>query len=180
MGTRGVLVVALSVSALIVSTAERVVAFDQQIHIVQSVEDPNVAPDLSVCDLASFTPNAVLAASLYAARTRASDARVVNSARKVGFGTACVRITSLNVGATAQMFSEFNIDGERHLGEGVCVVGENTVPAAGLILAGCTIVLDAGPGIAGGLATSNTVFNPFGLPGFETGSIWTVQLFVED
>jgi hypothetical protein len=166
-------------AALAAALPESAVAAGQEIHIVQSVEDPNVTPDLSVCDLASFTPNAVLAASLYAVQTRASDARLVNRSRRVGFGTACIRITSLNVGATAQMFSEFNIGNRQVLGEGVCVVGENSVPAAGLILAGCTIALDPAAGVAGGIATSNTVFNPFDLPGYRTGSIWTVQLFVE-
>jgi hypothetical protein len=29
----------------------------------------------------------------------------------------------------------------------------------------------------GGLATSASVFNPAGLPGFNTGSLWTLRVF---
>jgi hypothetical protein len=167
----------LSVCAFAVNVPERVAAFDERIHIVQSVEDPDVPPDLSVCALASFTPNAVLSASLYAIQTKSSDASVVNHSSRVGFGTACVRINSLNVGDTAQMIAEFNLSGRRVIGEGECLIGSNAVPVAGLVLAGCTIPLDPADGVAGGIATSNTVFNPFGVPGFDTGSIWTVHLF---
>lgn len=175
-----VIAVATLLLSVVAFTPDFAAGSGQDIHIVRSVEDPNVTPDVSVCDLASFTPNAVLAASLYAVNTRSSDALLVNTSKRVGFGTACLRITSLNVGATAQMFSEFNIGDTRVLGEGSCLVAETSVPAAGLILAGCTIAIDPAPGVSGGVATSNTVFNPFGLPGFETGSIWTVQLFTDD
>jgi hypothetical protein len=35
------------------------------------------------------------------------------------------------------------------------------------------------PGFVGGVATSNSVFNPFRLPGFGTGSLWTVRLYTD-
>lgn len=173
-------VFSLCLAVFAVAAPERGFAFDERIHVVRSVEDPNVAPDLSVCAQASFTPNAVLSASLYAIQTRSSDAKLNNdSTKRVGFGTACARITSLAVGATAQIIGNFVIDGQELIGEGTCVLASNAVPSAGLVLAGCTIPLDAGPGVLGGVATSNTVFNPFGLPGFDTGSIWTLHVFDE-
>jgi hypothetical protein len=160
-----------------IGTAQRALAFDEQIHVIKSVEDPAVTPDLSVCALASFTPNAVLAASLYAVQTRSSDASIVNTSRRVGFGTACALITSLAVGQTAPIIAEFNIGDLQVIGEGECLIGSNTVPVSGLVLVGCTIPLEPDDGVPGGIATSNTVFNPFGVPGFDTGSLWTVRLF---
>jgi hypothetical protein len=160
-----------------IGAARGVAALDEQIHFVKSVEDPNVVPDVSVCALASFTPNAVLAASLYAVQTRSSDASIVNTSRRVGFGTACALITSLAVGQTAPIIAEFNIGDLRVIGEGECVIGSNTVPVPGLVLVGCTVPLEPDDGVPGGIATSNTVFNPFGVPGFDTGSLWTVRLY---
>jgi hypothetical protein len=71
----------------------------------------------------------------------------------------------------------FDIGGHRLIGEGACVLVGNTVPTPGVVLAACTIPLGAAPGLIGGVATSNSVFNPLGLPGFDSGSIWTVRLF---
>jgi hypothetical protein len=170
-------VVAISLSALCLAAPARVLAFEERVYVVRSVEDPDVTPDLSVCAQASFTPNIVLSASLYAIETRASDAKLVNSSKKVGSGTACALITTLAVGATVPFIGNFIIDGEELIGEGSCLLTSNTVPTPGIVLTGCTIPLDAAPGVLGGLATSNSVFNPFGLPGFDTGSIWTVRAF---
>ena len=176
--------VATSVFGLLLATGwlsmpTCVSAFDEHTHVFKSVEDPTVQADLSVCAQASFTPNAVLSASFYAVQGRSADGLIVNSSTKrIGWGTACARITSLAVGATVPIIGDFNINKNKHLiGEGACVLASNNVPAAGLILAGCTIPLDAGNGVLGGIATSNTVFNPFGLPGFDTGSVWTVHVF---
>jgi hypothetical protein len=150
----------------------------ESVYVFRSVEDPRVPPDLSVCAAATFIPSAVLSATLYAVQTRSSDGMIVNdSTKRIGFGTACALITTLSVGATVPFIGSFNI-GKRHLiGEGACVLVSNTVPTPGVVLAACTIPLGAAPGVLGGVATSNSVFNPFGLPGFNTGSIWTVRLF---
>ena len=171
-------VLSLLLVALSIVAPLRASAFDERVYVFRSVEDPNVMPDLSVCAAASFTPNAVLSASLYAMQSRSSDGKIVNqSTKKIGSGTACVLITSLAVGATVPFIGSFELSGQRVLGEGACVLATDTVPTPGLILAGCTIPLYPAPGVLGGIATSNTVFNPFGLPGFNTGSIWTVHVF---
>jgi hypothetical protein len=55
------------------------------------------------------------------------------------------------------------------------------VPLRGVILAGCTTaIVEAPAGFVGGVAVSNSVFNPFRLPGFSTGSLWTVRLYSEE
>jgi len=81
------------------------------------------------------------------------------------------------VGARAPLIGEFQIGKKRVIGEGECVLASNNVPTPGLVLAGCTLALGPTPGVRGGVATSNTVFNPLGVPGFDTGSMWTVRLF---
>lgn len=155
-------------------------AFETATYIMRSIEDPSVVPDLTVCDAASFVSTAILPASFYAVQTRASDGQIVNgSVRKIGQGTACARITSLGVGAVAPIIGSFEIGDQEFIGEGACVVSSNSVPTGGLIMVGCTIPLSAGPGVLGGVATSNSIFNPFGLPGFDTGSIWTVRVFTD-
>lgn len=76
------------------------------------------------------------------------------------------------------MYVEFTVGDLTVTGNGVCTVTSNDVPQVGLILVGCALtVVDAPEGIAGGSLTSNSVFNPFGLPGFGTGSFWTVRLY---
>ena len=54
------------------------------------------------------------------------------------------------------------------------------MPVPRLILAGCSLRLVAAPEpIEGGIATSNSVFNPFRLPGFDTGSYWTIRGYTD-
>jgi hypothetical protein len=61
---------------------------------------------------------------------------------------------------------------------GVCTLTSNDIPVAGLVLAACSLeVAPASPDIMGGTASSNSIFNPLRLPGFETGSYWTLRLF---
>jgi hypothetical protein len=57
----------------------------------------------------------------------------------------------------------------------------NAVPRPGIVLAGCALKLTGFPAAyAGGLATSTSVFNPTGLPGFNTGSLWTLRAFAPE
>ena len=46
------------------------------------------------------------------------------------------------------------------------------------MLAGCALKLVGAPeGVLGGLVTSASVFNPYSIPGFGTGSVWTLHLY---
>ena len=59
-----------------------------------------------------------------------------------------------------------------------CVCVSNQVPRAGVVLAGCSLKLTEFPrGYVGGFVTSSSVFNPFGITGFSTGSYWTLRAF---
>jgi hypothetical protein len=54
------------------------------------------------------------------------------------------------------------------------------VPEPGIILTGCTMnITDPPAGFSGGMAASSTLFNPFGLPGYDTNSVWTFRFFRE-
>ena len=153
----------------------------------RSADDPTLEPDLSVCADAPFEPNLVLAASLFVPVPWPKTGEVVFPGRKRrGTGTACFFLPPEVVAAgfppfsQADLFAEFEIGGVRVRADGVCTSTSNDVPQPGLILAGCALdVIDAPPGFVGGNATSNSTFNPLGLPGFDTGSFWTLRLFRE-
>lgn len=147
----------------------------------RSVEDPTGTPDLTVCAEAPFVANVVTAARLLAVRTRASDGRVLGEEElQIGTGTGCLRVTDPRFPpfTTGDIYGDFTIGGRTVRIDGVCTITSNDVPLAGVVLAGCaTSVVDAPPGFVGGVASSNSVFNPFRLPGYSTGSFWTVRLY---
>jgi len=61
---------------------------------------------------------------------------------------------------------------------GGCTLVSNNVPTAGLVLAGCHLKVTQAPAwYSGGAIASLSVFNPRRLPGFLTGSDYTVQLY---
>jgi hypothetical protein len=149
----------------------------------RSLDDPEVVPDAGACAAAPFAANVILGASLWSFGTRAADGEVrAGTRRKLGTGTACFRLTdaSFPPASTAPLFSEIDVDGLRLRLDGACTVVTNDVPLVGVVLAGCALrVVDAPAGFVGGVATSNSVFNPFRIPGFSTGSYWTVRLYAE-
>jgi hypothetical protein len=155
------------------------VAFQEKLYVFRTMDDPDVQPNLAVCEAAPFEVSIVLGASLWAMRTRSSDGLMVNpDSRRIGTGTACLHVTSLAVDATAPIAGEFVIGSRTVRATGSCLVESNDVPVPGLILANCSLRIDPAPGVLGGIASSNSVFNPRQLPGFNTGSIWTVRLFL--
>ena len=141
--------------------------------------------DMVVCINASFydpanPPNVLLGASLWSLEARASDGAIINSEiRKIGTAHACALIMSLAPGAEAPLYIELTVGDQFFRADGECRVTSNTIPQAGLILAGCSLKIqgDFSVGLTGGIATSNSVFNPFGPSGFQTGSIWTVHIY---
>src|SRR5262249_56534602 len=104
---------------------------------------------------------------------------VEHGSRRSGTGTACLRVTPQAIDATAPISGEFVIGSRTVRGTGSCLVESNDVPVPNLILANCSLRIDPAPGVLGGSASSNSVFNPLRLPGFNTGSIWTVRLFLD-
>jgi hypothetical protein len=174
----GVLCVALCAVGLAVPVPAQ--GFGEELYVFRTMEDPEVQPNLAVCEAAPFEVNAILAASFWAIRTRSEDGLMVNpDSRQIGTGTACLRVTSLALDATAPISGEFVIGSRTVRATGSCLVESNDVPVPGLILANCSLRIDPAPGVLGGSASSNSVFNPLRLPGFNTGSIWTVRLFLD-
>lgn len=154
---------------------------DEKVYQFRSVEDPANPPDLAVCAAAPFRVNVLLGASLWAFETRGRDGKVVEAAsRKVGTATACIRLTNFLFppGLQQEFYVVFSLPSGKYTASGTCTLTSNDVPAAGLVLAGCALkVLSAPAGVAGGVATSASVFNPFRLPGYSTGSYWTLQTY---
>jgi hypothetical protein len=152
-----------------------------RVYQFRTEEDPAVTGAAAFCATAPFTANVLLNASAYSVRTRASDGRMVNDdARRVGTALACARITNPTFpeGRQEQFYAKFELPDGTYTALGTCTIISNNVPVAGLVLAGCTLkITSAPPGIAGGAAVSLSVFNPRQIPGFSTGSQWTIQAY---
>jgi hypothetical protein len=116
--------------------------------------------------------------------TSARDGQVNNKdVRRIGKATACVRLTNFLFppGLDQEFYVEFDLEDGRPAGAvtavGTCKLVSNNVPEAGLVLAGCNLRVVSAPGAVGGIATSASVFNPFRLAGYDTGSMWTLLLY---
>lgn len=147
----------------------------------RSVEDPNFPADRAVCDQAGFATNVFLGASLWSEAANASEGRIVNeSVRRIGRATACVRITNpaFPPGLPQDFYVRFDLAEGAYVARGACTLISNDVPVRGLVLGGCHLRLVEAPSwVAGGAVTSLSVFNPARLPGFATGSEWTLQAY---
>jgi len=150
-------------------------------YLFRSLEDPDYPPDPEVCAAAPFEANLWLGGSLWSVAEGAEDGRVpAGSTRRIGWATACARITdaAFPVGLRQSFHVRFDLPEGSYTATGECALISNDVPQAGLVLASCQLrVVEAPPGIAGGIATSLSVFNPHRLAGFATGSLWTLQVY---
>ena len=162
-------------------------AIEERVIQFRSLEDSAVTVVPVMCQNAPFydpghPPYTLLGARLWSLEGRAADGVVVNKeVRDVGEAYACVHITDLSPGAIAPFYMEFNVAGLWLTAAGVCIMASNHIPVGALFLVGCTLTVpqDQSHGLIGGIATSSSVFNPLSLPGFQTGSFWTVHLYFE-
>lgn len=158
----------------------------ERVYQFRSLEDPAVSREEAgaFCSGADFRVNVVLAARLWVHRTRAADGRVMNeTAEAVGTAYACGQITNIAFPerSLVPFFVKFNLASGSYTAKGDCTVISNNVPQGGIVLAGCNLkVTEAPAGVLGGSATSSSVFNPFRIAGFNTGSYWTLQLYDTD
>ncbi|HEX6911873.1 MAG TPA: hypothetical protein VF142_15830 [Longimicrobium sp.] len=147
----------------------------------RSVEDPDFPADRAVCAAAGFQANVFLGASLWSEANAASSGRIVNNGvRRIGSATACIRITdpTFPAGLPQQFFARFDTPEGIFTASGACTLISNDVPERGLVLGGCHLRVVDGPAeMRGGAITSLSVFNPRALPGYSTGSEWTVQFY---
>lgn len=153
----------------------------EQVFQFRSEEDPRVTPDLTVCAAAPFQYNVRLTASLWATLSSPLDGRILrDDLRKIGEAHACVQLTNFAFpeGLEQRFYGRFDLPIGSFTGEGTCKLVSNSVPEAGLVLAGCSLKIVRAPSkYLGGIATSTSVFNPFQLAGYNTGSYWTLQMY---
>ncbi|HEX2202487.1 MAG TPA: hypothetical protein VHG91_04295 [Longimicrobium sp.] len=147
----------------------------------RSIEDPEFPADRAVCAQAGFTTNVFLGASIWSEASTAASGRIVNnSIRRIGKATACARITdpAFPAGLPQAFYARFETPEGTFTARGACTLVSNDVPEPGLVLAGCHLRITEGPAdMVGGVVTSLSVFNPRGLPGYNTGSEWTIQTY---
>ena len=150
----------------------------ERVAIYRTIEDPSVSPQPVACPYADA--NVLLGAIVRAVETRATDGQdVSDQVAQVGTAAACAKVTSLAAGATAPFYIEFTLDDGFYRADGTCTVISNNVPVPRLVLAGCALkIIEAPAGVLGGSFTSNSIFNPFRLPGFNTGSVWTRRIYL--
>ncbi|WP_242394245.1 hypothetical protein [Anaeromyxobacter oryzisoli] len=132
----------------------------------------------------------ILGALLYTPRTRASDGLVMKDAGEpVGTAIGCGTTrsyTPFDPNAQNPFSLRLEFGGGTLTANGTCTLTSLTFPIQGvpapLLLAGCTLRVNPSPslGVVNGIATSASVFTPWPLPGFGTGSFWTVQVYTND
>ncbi len=152
-----------------------------QVLRFRSEEDPSVTPDPAVCAAAGFTSNVRFGAVLYSEASNGQEGRIVNrSARRIGTATACARITDPRFppDLRQEFYVRFDLPEGPITAKGGCTLVSNDVPTAGLVLAGCHLrVTEAPSWYRGGAVASLSVFNPRKIPGYLTGSDYTLQLY---
>lgn len=153
----------------------------EEVFQFRTQEDPASGADRNVCGLAPFRVNLLLPASVYVPLHHWRDGKVVLTGhRKVGTAMACAQLTDMLFpeGLAQNFYVRFDLPEGRFTAVGQCVSVSNQVPRAGVVLAGCSLKLTEFPkGYVGGFVTSSSVFNPFGIAGYSTGSFWTLRAF---
>ncbi len=144
-------------------------------------EDPAVPADAAVCAAAPFTANVKLGASVYVPQHEPADGKVVDAGgRRVGTATACIEMTdaAFPAGQQLNVYMRYVLPEGGFTARGTCTVVSNDVPADGLVLAGCAMrLVDVPKGFVGGTVSSTSVFNPRRLPGYATGSYYTLYAY---
>ncbi|MGE5049626.1 MAG: hypothetical protein ACM3PC_13695 [Deltaproteobacteria bacterium] len=148
---------------------------------VRSAEDPASPPDRAFCQTAPFAVNLLLGASLFTYEVEEHTGMIGDEhPRKIGVATACARLTNFTFPAGLQQdfYVRFDLPEGSFVGLGTCTLTSNDVPLHGFVLAGCALKMTSFPaGVVGGGISSLSSFNPFRLPGFATGSYWTLQYY---
>jgi len=131
--------------------------------------------------------NIVLGAFVYAPRTRAHDGLVMKEgSRPIGTAVGCGVLTSIATGAKAPFRIAFDLGRRTVAAAGECTVAQRFAPLAPqpwpLLLVGCSLAVEPGSdaGLLQGIAASASVFLPYPIPGYDTGSYWTLHLYYAD
>lgn len=175
---------ALALQAVALVLAPAASRAGEELFLLRTQEDPSVA---AVCPPGDTVR---LGALVYAPRTRASDALVTKDATgPIGTAVGCGRLltyTPFDPEAQSPFSMRFELPSGVVTAAGTCTIASLSFPVPGvpapLLLVGCTLAVDPVPsrGVLRGVATSSSVFTPRALPGYETGSFWTVHLYTTD
>lgn len=159
-------------------------AAGERVYLLRTQEDPSVKADCAPGD------DIILGALLYTPRTRASDGLVMKDAgNPVGTAIGCGKLVSVTPFDPVHQnpFSlRIDLPEGTFTAQGTCTATSLTFPIPGvpapLILAGCSLRVnaDANLGVVNGIATSASVFMVRPLPGYGTGSFWTMQVYTND
>jgi hypothetical protein len=166
-------------SALAIAAAP--VLADEDVLLLRTQESPEVT---AIC---APGENIVLGAFVYAPRTRAHDGLVMKEgARAIGTAVGCGTMTSIALGAKAPFRIAFDLGRRTVYAAGECTVAERFAPLAvppyPVLLVGCSLAVEPGSddGLLRGIASSASVFIPYPIPGYDTGSYWTLHLYYAD
>lgn len=152
------------------------VASGDAVYVFRTQETPTVETNCLAGQ------NIVLGAYVYAPRTRAVDGKVVRElGEPVGTVVGCGTMTSVALGATATFTMDFDLEGRKIFAAGKCEVTQRIFTAASpypVLMVGCSLAVEpsADEPTLTGIATSASIFNSFKVPGYETGSYWTLHL----
>ena len=172
---------------------------DRTVLIFRTLSDPNVTPDPDVCNRGKAilgVPgfNLVIGASGWAVATRMDNGEVVNEkVRNIGTGTGCYLLTDPTMTpfqAETPMYFEAQTKDLHIAFAGECEATNNAwgplIPPPenpeGPVFSSCymkVVPAFSTPGVKWGQATGNSTFVPGELPGFETGSLWAIELVWE-
>lgn len=152
----------------------------EEILLLQTQESPDIA---APCP----GQNIKLGAYVYAPRTRASDGQVMKElGHPVGTVVGCGVMKTVTPGSKAPFNMSFDLGGRKIYAEGECTVATWFFPIPGVpapvLLVGCYLAVspDETQGLKQGIATSASVFLPRPVPGYETGSFWTLHLYTAE
>ncbi|HUL59850.1 MAG TPA: hypothetical protein VLU43_11270 [Anaeromyxobacteraceae bacterium] len=153
----------------------------ERVYLLRTEENaavPALCPDGDTVKLGAF---------VYAPRPRAHDGRVVREGeRPIGTAVGCGQLKTYSPYSTPSPFSiAFDLGHLDVFASGFCVIADlwfPNGPPAPLMQVGCTLTVTPDPAhrIVRGFATSASVFLPVAIPGYETGSYWTVHLYMAD
>ena len=171
------------VAALLLLAGPAAALAGEKALVLKTMEDPRYPATAADCAALGLPSNVVLGASVWSLQTRASRGDVINEEVKfLGTAVGCgVMTTAVPFSPDQKFLIKFDLADGTYVAKGTCDIVSITVPATGLMLAGCALKLVSAPdGVLGGLATSASVFNPAKVPGFDTGSVWTLHLYTQD
>lgn len=178
---RTLVIAALALAALPAAARDRDrdrfrdhVASGDAVYVYRTQESPDVVTNCITGQ------NIVLGAYVYAPKVRGVDGKVVREGTEpVGTVVGCGTMASIALGATAPFTMDFDLaDGRKIFAAGTCQVTQQIVTSASpypVLMVGCTLAVEGNADLAG-IATSASIFNPFKVPGYETGSYWTLHL----